>query len=49
MRRWSQVVGFVVRHRVSFLVASVIYVLVILLLIALSSGPQNEPFLYQVR
>lgn len=46
--RRGDVRGFLARHRRVFLIAAAIYVLVIALLLLLSSGPQNDPFLYQI-
>lgn len=45
----SRAMGFARRHKVAFVVAIGVYVLAIALLILFSSGPQNEPFIYQIR
>ena len=45
----SRVMGFVRRHKKALLVAITVYVLAIVFLIFFSSGPQNEPFIYQIR
>ncbi len=45
----SRILSFVRRHKMAFLVTIVVYVIAIVLLILFSSGPQNEPFIYQIR
>lgn len=45
----SRMMGFSQRHKVAFLIAMAVYVLAILFLVLFSSGPQNEPFVYQIR
>jgi len=48
MSLFSPVVAFVARHKKAIAIALVIYLLGVALLVALSQGPQTEPFLYQV-
>lgn len=47
--KWiAWITGFVRRHKVAFLVATLVYVVAIAFLIFFSTGPQNEPFIYQI-
>ena len=48
MGLWQGARDFVVRHKRGFLIALLVYVAAIVLLVVLSSGPQQEPFLYQI-
>ena len=45
---WQRTRDFVVQHKIALLVSFVIYLAAVVLLVALSQGPQTEPFLYQV-
>ena len=44
----NRVVGFLVKYKWALIVATVVYVLLMVVLMAFSSGPQNEPFRYQI-
>lgn len=44
----DKAVGFVIKYKWSLIIATVVYLLAILFLTMFSSGPQNEPFRYQV-
>jgi hypothetical protein len=41
--------SFLGRHKKALLITTAIYILLIIVLVALSTGPQTEPFVYQVR
>lgn len=44
----DRILGFVVRYKWALIIAALAYVLAIVFLMLFSSGPQNEPFQYQV-
>lgn len=48
MRSEKRVPSFWARHKVTILVLIGVYLLLAALLLVLSAGPQNEPFMYQV-
>jgi cell division protein FtsL len=41
--------SFLSRHKKVLLITTAVYILLIVVLVALSMGPQTEPFVYQVR
>jgi cell division protein FtsL len=41
--------SFLSRHKKVLLITTAVYILLIIVLVALSTGPQTEPFIYQVR
>lgn len=48
MRSEKRILSFWARHRVTILVLLGVYLLLMAMLLVLSAGPQNEPFMYQV-
>lgn len=48
MRSEKRVPSFWARHRMTILVLLGVYLLLMAVLLVLSAGPQNEPFMYQV-
>ena len=48
MSAWERMLAFLARHKKALVISLVVYVLAVALLVALSQGPQTEPFLYQV-
>ena len=48
MRSDKRVASFWARHRTMILVLAGVYLLLLAVLLALASGPQREPFMYQV-
>ncbi len=45
---WRQGLAFLARHRRALLIAIALYLAAMGLLLALSSGPRDEPFQYRI-